>query len=116
MASSSAAVTSQDRVKRNLVIIIGDSGASDHYFDDVIIRDLKHRRQDYVHLSTPRKILITGGVLRNGTAKGVLQGLATDNYNNQILVLVDIMVVPGIGRNLVLVTTAAKKSIVTTFD
>ena len=47
-----------------------------------------------------------------GTAKDVLQGLVTDNYGNQILVRVDIVVVPGIGHNLFSVMTAAKKDIV----
>ena len=46
MALSSAAITSQDSVNSNLVIIMVDSGASGHYFDDVIFRDLKHRLQD----------------------------------------------------------------------
>ena len=52
----------------------------------------------------------------NGTAEGVLQGLVTDENDNQILVRVDIVVVPGIGRNLFSVMTAAKKSIATIVD
>ena len=40
-----------------------DSGALGHYFDDSIIHDLKHRLQDYVHLTTPRKILTPGGAM-----------------------------------------------------
>ena len=56
----------------NLATLMVDSGASGHYFDDAIIRDLKHRLQDYVHLTTPRKILTAGGAMLNGTAEGVL--------------------------------------------
>ena len=93
-----------------------DSGASGHYFDDAIIRDLKHRLQDYVHLTTPRKILTAGGAMLDGTAEGVLQGLFTDDNGNQILVRIDIVVVPGIGRNLFSVMTASKKGIATIFD
>ena len=46
----------------------------------------------------------------------MLQGLVADDNGNQILVRVDIVVVPGIGRNLFSVMTAAKKGIATIFD
>ena len=52
----------------------------------------------------------------DGTVEGVLQGLVTDDNGNQILVRVDIVVVPGIRRNLFSVMTAAKKSIAAIFD
>ena len=116
MTSSSVAITSENSVNSNLVIFMVDSGASGHYFDDAIIRDLKHRLQDYVHLTTPRKILTAGGDMLNGTAEGALQGLATDDNGNLIFVRVDIVVVPGVGRNLISMTTAAKKGIATIFD
>ena len=116
MASSSVAVTSEESVVDNLATLMVDSGASGHYFDDVIIHDLKHRLQDYVHLATPRKILTAGGAMLDGAAEGVLQDLVTDDYGNQILVQIDIVVVSGIGRNLFLVMTAAQKGIVTIFD
>ena len=61
-----------------------DSGASRHYFDDVIIRDLKHRPQDYVHLTTPRKIFTAGGAMVDGTVEGVLLGLVADDNGNRI--------------------------------
>ena len=116
MASLSAAITSQDSVNNNLVTIMAYSKASDQYFDEAIIHDLKHRLRDYVHLATPHKILTSGGVLLDGTTEGVLQGLVTDYYGNQILVRVDIMVASRIGYNLFSVTTAAKKGIVTILD
>ena len=93
-----------------------DSGASGHYFDDAAIRDPKHPLQNYVHLATPRKILTAEGVLLDGTAEGVLQGLVPDDCGNQILFRVDIMVRPEIGCNLFSVMTAAKKGIMTIFD
>ena len=46
----------------------------------------------------------------------MLQGLVTDDNGNQILVRVDTVVVPGIGRNLFSVTTAAKKGNAAIFD
>ena len=75
---------------------MADSGASNPYFDDVIIHDLEHRLQDCVHLPTPRKILTAGGALLDGTAEDILQSLVTDEYSNQILVPVDIVVILGI--------------------
>ena len=116
VASSTAAITTEDSVNSNLVTLTVDSGASGHYLDDAIIRDLKHRLQDHVHLATPRKILTAGGAMLDGTAEGVLQGLVVDHYGNQILNRVDIVMVPGIGRSLFSVMVAAKKSIATIFD
>ena len=46
----------------------------------------------------------------------MLQGLVIDDNGNKILVRVDIVVVPRIGRNLFSVIIAAKKGIVTIFD
>ena len=63
-ASPSVAVTPEDSVNSNLATLMVDSGASGHYFDDAIIRDLKHRLHNYVHLTKPRKILTAGGAER----------------------------------------------------
>ena len=100
MASSPVTVTSEDSINSNLANLMVENGASGHYFEGAIIRDLYHRLQDYVHLATPRKILTVGGIMLDGTTEGVLQGLVTDNSGNQILFRVDIVVVPGIGRKL----------------
>ena len=43
MASSSDANPSEYSVDSNLITLMVDSGASDHYFDDATIRDLTHR-------------------------------------------------------------------------
>ena len=40
MASFSAAIKSQNSINSNSVTLIANSGASDHSFDDAIIRDL----------------------------------------------------------------------------
>ena len=116
MASSSVAITSEDSVNSNLVTLMMDSGASGHYFDDAIIRDLKYRLQYCVDLFMPRKILTAGGALLNGMSEGVLQGLVTDNNGNKTLVWVDIVVMPGIGCNFFSVMTAAQTSIPTIVD
>ena len=92
-----------------------DSGASDHFFDDAMIRDLKHCLQGYAHFATPCRILTARGALLDVPAEGVLQGLIANNYGKQILVRVDIVPVPGMGHNLFSVITAAKKGIVAIF-
>ena len=86
MALSSVAVTSEDSVNSNLATLMVDNETSGHYFDDVIIRDLKHRPQEYVHLTTPRKFLSAGGAIFDSTAEGVLQGLVINDNGNQILI------------------------------
>ena len=116
MTSSSAFITSQDSVNNSFVVIMVNSGASDNFFDDAIIRDLKHCLQGYAHLATPRKIPTVRGALLDVTAEGVLQGLIAYNYGNQILVRVDTVVVPGMGRNMFTAITAAKKGIVVIFS
>ena len=108
MASSSVDDPSDDSINSNLATLMEDSGASGHYFDDAIIRYLKQRRHNYTHLTTPRKIITTGGAM--------LQGLVTDDNGNQVLVRVGIVVVSCIGRSLFSVMTAAKNSIATIFD
>ena len=110
MASSSAAITSKDSVSSNLAILMMDSGALGRYFDDAIIHAFKHRLQDYVHLTTPRKILTAGGAMLDGTVEDVLQGLTTDDNGNQILVRADIVMAPGIGHNLLSMMSAARRA------
>ena len=93
-----------------------DRGASGHYFDGLIIPSLKHHLLNRVLLTTPRKILTTGGALLDGTVEGILQGLVTDNHGEQHLARIAILIVPGIGRNLFSVQSATKKGVVSIFD
>ena len=46
MASSSAAIVFHYSTNSKLVTVMVNNEASGHYFDDAIIRDLKHRLQD----------------------------------------------------------------------
>ena len=92
--------------------VLVDSGSSGHYIDDLIISSFKHRLLNCVLLTTPRKILTAGGALLDGTAKGILQGLVTDNHGKQHLARIDTLIVPGIGRNLFSVKSTTKKGVV----
>ena len=107
---------SENSINGSAVTLMVDSGASGHYFDDKTMRNLKHRLQDWEYLATPLTILPTGGSMLDGAAKGVLQGLVTDDNGSQIRVRIYIMVMPEIGRNLFSVMTAAKKGIVVILD
>ena len=112
--------TGQDRAQPHksgtVAIYVVDSGASGCCFDDLIILYVKHRVRDYTSLSTPRTILTAGGTLLEGTAEGVLQGLITNDYEEQQLARIAILIVPGIGRNLFSVKTAARKGNVSIID
>ena len=92
-----------------------DSGASGHYFDDLIIPSLKHHLLNYVLLITPRKILSGRGALLDGTAEGILQGLVTDIHGEQHLARIAILIVPGIGYSLLFVKSATMKGVVSIF-
>ena len=99
------------------VTVLGDSGASGHYFGDLIIPSLKHRLLNYVLLISPRTILTGGGTLLDDTVEGILQGLVTDNHGEQYLARIAILIiVPGIGRNLFIAKSTTKEGVVSTFD
>ena len=100
----------------NLVYVLVDSGASDHYFDGFLVPEFNRRLLDYTCLTTPRKILTAGGTLLDGTGEGILQGIITDHYGNGHLVRIHILVVPMIGHNLYWVKTATRNGIVSIFD
>ena len=100
----------------NLVHVLVDSGASDHYFNDFLILELNRRLLDCTCFTTPREILTARGALLDGTGEGILQGVITDNYSNGHLVQIQILVIPTIGRNLYSVKTATRNGIVSIFD
>ena len=96
----------------NVFTHLVDSGASGHVFDDPIVPELKDCLQDYTPLSAPRTVRTAGGALLDDTAKGALEGLTTNDCGEQHLARIAILIVPGIGRNLFSVKTAARKGIV----
>ena len=116
IASGPAAFKHKPSAGNDSVTILVDSGASGHYFDDLIIPSLKHRLLTYFLLTIPRKILTAGGALLEGTAEGILKGLVTDNHREQHLARIAFLIVSGIGCNLFYVKMATKKSVVSIFD
>ena len=63
----------------NLLHVLVDSKASDHYFDDFVIPELNRRLLDYTCLTTPRKILIAGG----GAARRHLRRSSLGRHHQQ---------------------------------
>ena len=60
MMSGPAEIERKPRANGNVVTVVVDSGTSGHYFDNLIIPELKHRLQDYTSLRMPRTILTAG--------------------------------------------------------
>ena len=56
----------------DVVHVLADGGASDHYFDGFLVSELNRRLLDYTCLTMPRKILTDGEVLFDGTGEGIL--------------------------------------------
>ena len=100
----------------NLVHVLVDSGAPDHYFDDFLIPMFNRRLLDYTCLTTPRKILTAGWALLDGTVEIILQGVITNNYGNGHVVRIQILSVSTIGCNLFSVNTSTRNGFVSIFD
>lgn len=81
---------------------------------------LSFRSSSIVHKTTPSSTRLPRysqmGELCWRTQRKVLQGLITDEYEEQHLAGIAILIVPGIGRNLFSVNTAARKGIVSIFN
>ena len=116
MASGPAALKHKSSVGDRSVTVLVDSGASGHYFDDLIIPSLKHRLLKYILLTTPRKILTARRALLDGKAERILQGLVTDNHRDHNFTQIAILIVRGIGRNLFSIRLVTKKGVVSIFD
>ena len=116
VASGPAAFKHEPIAGDDTVTVLVDSGASVHYFDDLITLNLKHRLLNYVLLTTPRQIITAGGALLDGTAEGILQGLVTDNHGEQHLARIAILIMPGVGCNIFSVKPATKKGVVSISD
>ena len=87
-----------------------------HYFDNLIIPDLKRRLHYYTFLSTPRTILTAGGALLDRTADGALQGFRTDNYGTQSPIADHNPNFAVVGGNIISVKGPVRKRIVSIFD
>ena len=105
-----------NRGSNSLVSVMVDSGASGHYFDDALILGLRYRLDNYQELAIRRYITTAGGYQLEGAGQGLLRGHIIDVQGVQRLFQISVMVVPGLGRNLVSVNQASRNGVVSTFD
>ena len=80
--------------------MVVDSGASDHYVDDKLDKDIKQLMFDYQEFDTPRTITTAGLHTPLGTATGKLRSKVTGSNGRTRMATLPITNVPGIGRNL----------------
>ena len=92
--------------------MVVDSGASDHYVDDKLDKDIKQLMFDYQEFDTPRTITTAGLHTLLGTATGKVRSKVTDSNGRTRKATLPITIVPGIGRNRF--SSGAAQSITTT--
>lgn len=82
------------------ITAVVDSGASDDYMDDKLVKRTRQLMYDYQECDTPRTITTAGlhALLGSGTAK--VRSNATDSNGRTRKAILTINSVPGIGRNL----------------
>ena len=81
------------------ILVIVDSGASEHFFDDYITPGLRGWLSNYKTLAVPRKIATAGNHERKGDATGVISGTVIDEHGKRQSVGLTIVVVSGLGHN-----------------
>ena len=71
---------------------------------------------DYAVLDQPHKIYGVGGHILEGIGTGTIYGTVLDIHKRQVLVNVSVLVVPGLGRNLLSLPASASKGVATISD
>ena len=104
------------RGSNSLVTVMVDSGASGHYFDDALIPKLRYRLDNYQELTIRRWITTAGGHQRKGAGQGLLRGHIIDAEGVQRLIQISVLIVPGLGRNLLSVKEAPRNGVVPIYD
>ena len=99
LVSETPGVEQKSDDRDNQVTVLVDSRASGNYFDDQLIPQLQHRPLDHVDLTVPHKILTARRSLLDGTTEGFFKGFVINEYGNQHLVRVCVLIVSGIGSN-----------------
>ena len=102
--------STEETVKMKMVV---DSGTSDHYVADKLVKGIKQLMFDYQELDTPRTITSAGLHTLLGTATGKIRSKVTDSNGRIRMAALPIIIVPGIGRNLFSSSAAQGKGITT---
>ena len=93
--------------------LLVDIESSEHYLDDRPVQ--QERFSDYVRLVEPREITTAGSDRLKEVATGVISGYIIDQTGVRQQVRLPVVMVPGIGRNLVSVPSATEQGATTTF-
>ena len=78
------------------VNILGNSGASGHYFDDASILGLRDKLDSYPVLDVPRKITTAGGGQLDGVAQGLVSGIVVNDKGVRISTQLSCLDAPGL--------------------
>ena len=82
------------------LLLLVDSGSSDHYFEDTIFPGLENLMFSVEMLETPRNNSTAGNNTLLGTRTGVLPGTVVDKDGRKHSVQIPGVIVSGMGRNL----------------
>ena len=102
--------STEETVKMTVVV---DSGASDHYVDDKLVKGIQQLMFDHQEFGTPRTITTAGLHTLLGAATGEVRSKVTDSNGQTRMATLPITIVPGIGRNLLSSGAAQTKGITT---
>ena len=105
-----------NRGSKSLVSVMVDSEASGHYFDDALIPGLRYRLDNFQELAIRRWITAARGHQLEGAGQGLLRGHIIDAQGMQRLIQISVLIVPGLGRNLLSVKQASRNGVVSIFD
>lgn len=74
------------------------------------------KMRDVQHLRVPHTIVAAGQHLLQGVATGTVCGVVADNRGQELPISFRVIVVPGLGANLLSVTAAMLKGVATMFE
>ena len=93
-----------------------DSGASEHYFDDAIILELRDTLDSHQVLDVARKITTAFGEQLDVVAQRLLSGIVVDSKGVRRSAQHSSLVVSDLGCNLFSTKRAVRKGVVPIFD
>lgn len=83
-----------------VVEILVDRGASGNFIDPCLFDDFISVIRNNVKIAQTFQITTAGGHVLHGTPTGTVQGTIIDDKGNEIGITMDVLVVPGLGRNI----------------
>ncbi|CAM9146749.1 unnamed protein product, partial [Discosporangium mesarthrocarpum] len=98
------ATTSQPRTRSSTgakLILMVDSGCTDRMLDpELFTQDIDNVLANYTMLKTPRSVMGIGHTTMHITGQGTLPFYIPDSTGTETLAKINVLLVPGLGRNL----------------